>query len=1657
MPLTTAIVTPTTMAAATPAEEMPLPVTTTIVTPTTAMTVISSSTVTTGVPNGDAIIDIQPTIVDLPDDIQTDSIRPMSFGMTQPPMQQELPRPMNMAISRIANPYEGEAAWQATHDFGYERWMMPDWATAYPRRTNAGNTASGAIPKRPQQPLQPLSLLGPTHTNVARQPLPLPGPTHTTMVTGTMPTPTLMPELMSEEEMDNEMRMLRRQHELLRMRTSVRQMEQELAMPAIRNEANASARYVNFGEIEHSIPPFSADDAYSVHKWVRDFEEAMCSVRPDEANQMLFARRKLEGSARLFARSVQARTWPELRDQLVAEFGRRITRLEVYKQLENRRRKPDESTHRYVLEMQEIASQSDIDEFELVRFIINGFNDRSSAAAAICSATTMQQLKANLPNYEYYRNQYAARATVAANRQPQPTNRSGLNQPARAAENNGRGPRCYNCSGFGHMKPECPKPLRDPESCFTCGKLGHVRRDCPKNRPSNQQGRAAAVNAVTDWNEAVEEDEDDDGQLAAHQRVSTAFIIDRDRRIWTDLFALLDTGSPASFVSKGAVAAGVVTGDLERSGFRGLGNTPLLTYGKISALIKIGKVEKLVTLIVLPDHVLPSPLLLGRDALCSLGIGLHLDPRFGCKSASRKNKLNASRVLPDASRTFEICSNVKYNFENKFDGPIEFNLESFYASGFINRISRHCMAFEDNVLKKAALSHSVVDVTSKLNETAGCFGVDAGVCVNRMLNDGEDGATVAAALEADDIEPTIFDIEPDILGQNGIDIGGYFGKEAALKCLEMLEEYESASGCVKRPPPLECHMTLTSTVPVYQAPRRLSYYEKTEVDKMVDKLIAQGIVRPSDSTYASPIVLVKKKTGDLRMCVDYRAVNKITNRDNYPLPLIDDCLDYLEGKKVFSMFDLKNGFHQVPMAEDSIRYTAFVTPRGQYEYLYMPFGLKNGPSIFQRFMTIALGDLIRAGLIIVYMDDIIIGTVDVKTHLEVLSRLLKALKEYGLQLKLSKCRILQRTIDYLGYSVDENGIRPNGSHIRAVAAYPMPKNVKQLQSCIGLFSYFRRFVPGFARKAGPLLGLMKQGVEYKFDRDCEVAFLTLQEAITSSPVLALYRPGRETELHTDASADGFGSVLLQRQEDGKLHPVSYYSRRTTAAEARYHSFELETMAVVYSLRRFRVYLENMPFVIVTDCQSLTQTLAKKSLNARIARWALELEEYNYQIRHRSGVNMGHADALSRIPKVALVTPDEVDMCLQIAQSRDPEVKRIVAKLEQGPVKNYDLRDGLLCRVLPPSRRVLYVPTEMEDNVIRMIHEKVGHLAVEKCYNQLRFHYWFPKMYEKVGDFIKNCVRCIMHTAPKRINERILHSIPKVPVPFHTLHVDHYGPLPSLKNQKRYLLVVVDAFTKYTKLYATKTVAVGEVIPSLQKYFSYYSRPVRVVSDMGSCFKHENFEVFATRNNFQHIRNATAAPQANGQVERVNRVLTPMLGKMTEPVSRSDWTTLLERVEYALNNTVHESTKQTASRLLFGVDQKGPEVDELSEYLDGRLNTISRIDLEEIRNKAAEDIKISQNRNEVQYLKRSVPPTQYKEGDYVVIRNVDTTIGKNKKLIPKYRGPYVVHRVLPNERYVIRDIENCPVTQMPYNGILEACRLKSWIKASKDVVAACFGR
>lgn len=1455
-----------------------------------------------------------------------------------------------------------------------------------------------------------------------------------------------------DAELDRVLSQLRKRKEILELKRQIAVLEDPnaaVAAAAPVAHTRSGSRRLGIHEIRSIITPFTgdSDEACDVRKFLDNVDRLLNTMDCDEQYRYMALRSVLADTAADVMDHSITLTYEDLRQELIREFGRAWSATELLDRLRNRRwDRQGETLHRFVIRMQGLARRGNVNEIELVDIVVDNMGlSRDDTNMLLTSATTMTALKDAIVRHEKrimanIRDQQQRRANLAANsrRYPSanvPAARSGAaqsrplpRQPAPPA--NSDKPRCFNCRRQdGHSRKDCPHPHRPEGSCFRCWQPGHRHTECT-NTPYFSPARQVAALPDMEFDFGDDEEEGAAGgsktkPVNHHDQVSIAFLLSPLKQTeYSKLTALFDTGSPISFVRRDAIPCALMS-TVCKLPLRGVGGSSIAVLGRIQAYIKYRGTTKIFDLAVLPNEALSVPVILGRDYLNLMKIYLHF--------VSHRNEPIKERELKQ-NRLFQ-------SLINGLPLVIAQKPNSFSQIAMTERNGKSCVSTESIESKKIAASVSVEHLCPVL---------------------GYQELTIAVA-ESSTTTISV-DVNPNLPAND---------RKLIEKIVE--NEYLNASHIVVTPHPYAMNITLTDNTPFHAYPRRLSYHERAEVQKTLDALLERKIIRPSNSPYASAVVLVKKKSGETRMCVDFRTLNKVTARDNFPIPLIEDCISYLGGKRYFTTMDLKDGFFHVTMAPDSVKYTSFVVPQGQYEYLKMPFGLKNAPAVFQRFVSEILHDLIAAEKIRVYIDDIIIATADLAEHANLLTTVLNRLASKGLELKLSKCKFAYQQIDYLGYTVTDEGIRPNGDHVTAIRELAYPTDAKELQRIIGLFSYFRMFVRNFSQIARPLRQLLTSGEKFELNENCRQAFDSLKRRLTEGPVLCIYNSTRETELHVDASAVGYGAALMQRQPDGKFHPTSYFSQATTAAESRYHSFELETLGIVYGLRRYRVELQGIKFVVVTDCNSLKLTLEKRHLNPRIARWAMEFRAYDFELRHRPGTSMNHVDALSRchpphtdyavesdlmnqlchvdaqildeLPcrMIHALDEEEIGFHIAVTQSRDPIITALRDRLETGPVPKFKLQEGLVFHVPENGQPQLYIPTEMVDNVIRSVHEKIGHLAVDKTVDKLKRHYWFPKMRPHTESHIKNCIKCIMYASPVRASERNLYSIPKVPAPFHTLHIDHFGPLPSINSKRKHLLVVVDAFTKLTKLYPVNSTSTKEVIACLERYFNYYTRPHRIIADQASCFNALEFAEKMKDWNIDHVKIAVGSPQANGQVERVNRVIKTMMGKLVEPINHADWVQRLAQIEYALNNTKHRSTGCTASNLLFGIDQRGPIADELAEYIEKVFHEPRQANLEEIRESASKSIEKSQQYNEAYFARHSTPAKTYEVGDFVVMRNVDVTAGTNKKLIPKYRGPFVVYKTLPHDRYAIRDIENCQLTQRPYDNILEAARLRKWIE------------
>ena len=436
---------------------------------------------------------------------------------------------------------------------------------------------------------------------------------------------------------------------------------------------------------------------------------------------------------------------------------------------------------------------------------------------------------------------------------------------------------------------------------------------------------------------------------------------------------------------------------------------------------------------------------------------------------------------------------------------------------------------------------------------------------------------------------------------------------------------------------------LLDDAPVRQPYRRIPPSQYETVKAHIQQLLDSQVIRESSSPYSSPIVLVTKKDGSLRLCVDYRQLNAKTRRDAYPLPRIEESLDALSGAKWFSTLDLASGYNQVPMVERDIPKTAFCTPFGLFEFNRMAFGLCNAPGTFQRLMERMFGDC-RYQSVLLYLDDIIVFSTTVQQHLERLGEVFSRLQKQGLKVKVSKCSFFQHQVSYLGHVVSREGVSTDPAKIEVVREWRRPGHLAELRSFLGFASYYRRFVEGFSKLAAPLHHLVgrlngprKKGktppvpLASTWDEECEHAFLSLKERLTSAPVLAYADFSKPFILEVDASHGGLGAILSQEHQ-GKVRPVAFASRGLRAAERNmenYSSMKLELLAVKWAVtEKFREYLLGNHFTILTDNNPLSHLHTAK-LGATEQRWASQLASLNFTLRYRPGKNNQNADALSR--------------------------------------------------------------------------------------------------------------------------------------------------------------------------------------------------------------------------------------------------------------------------------------------------------------------------------------------------------------------------------------------------------------------------------------------
>lgn len=836
--------------------------------------------------------------------------------------------------------------------------------------------------------------------------------------------------------------------------------------------------------------------------------------------------------------------------------------------------------------------------------------------------------------------------------------------------------------------------------------------------------------------------------------------------------------------------------------------------------------------------------------------------------------------------------------------------------------------------------------------------------------------------------------------------------------------------------------------PPFKPLYRLARPELEECKRQVAELLNVGAIRPSASPYGSPILFVKKKDGTMRMVVDYRAVNKLTRQDRYPLPRIDDILDKLQGARYFSSLDLLSGYHQIKLKPEDVEKTAFRTPFGLYEFLVLPFGLTNAPATFQRVMNHIFRDFVAAGFVVIYLDDVLVYSKSSAEHEHHLRMVLSRLRQAQLYAKLAKCSFFKDELAYLGHIVGRHGLKVDPSKVTTVANWPIPTNVHELRSFLGLANYFRKFVANYSALTAPLTGLTGKKTTWVWNPDHLHSFEEVKKALISAPVLALPDLEKPFVVVADASRFGTGAVLLQEDR-----PVAYYSHKMNSAESNYHTTEQELLGVVLALREWRCYLLGSPFTVITDHKANTYFDTQGRLSARQARWAEFLKDFHINWRWEPG-STNIADPISRCPTLAVTTrrtlrgalaphlpqpmadcpPLEGAMGAAGSADSDPPPNTFVGTQDflesllvgypldawlakRANRRKVTLRDGLYW-----SKSSLYIPNsggeegviahrrENLRNKIIVEHHKTlvtGHNGAAKTLELISRQYWWPGMREQVREFIAHCDSC---QRVKAANHRVGGLLQPLQIPTHkweSISMDFITQLPKTPNGHDAILVVVDRLSKYAHFIATTTEVGAKEVAELfrDRIFALHGLPREVVSDRDprftGNFNQALFKLLGTRQAFS----SAFHPESDGQTERLNRVLEDYLRHFIGP-SMCDWDSLLATAEFSYNNSHHTSIDTTPFRLVYGDDPRLP----FTTLVDTRVVSADAFALKMKENLEAAKLALQKAQaRQKSYADTKRMDLSFNVGDKVLLnaKNIKLKSPGPRKLLPRYIGPFEI--------------------------------------------------
>ena len=835
---------------------------------------------------------------------------------------------------------------------------------------------------------------------------------------------------------------------------------------------------------------------------------------------------------------------------------------------------------------------------------------------------------------------------------------------------------------------------------------------------------------------------------------------------------------------------------------------------------------------------------------------------------------------------------------------------------------------------------------------------------------------------------------------------------------------------------------------------------REQVASEIQSMLQAGIIERANSAYCNPLRIVKKEDGKIRICLDARFLNNITEDDHESPPLITDIVQKFYKAKYYTKLDLSHAYWQVPLHPDSRQYTAFVFDSTMYQFCRIPFGIKTAGSGFIRALKVALGN-VEIKELAIYIDDLLIGTDSFERHMYVLKELFTKLQKYNFMLKLQKCEFFKQSITFLGINITEKGASPNQDKINDIINFDQPKTQQQLQSFLGVCNFYRRFVIRHNDFITPFRDLLKKNAKWEWTSKHDAAFKALKKNFEQSVCLSHVIPGAKFKIQTDASDLGICGILYQTDENGDHCLISLASRCLAPAEVNYTTTEKELLAIVYAVTKFREYLIGTHFDIITDHKGLTFLATTIYQNGRLIRWNLLLQQYSFSVVYCRGVDNVAADFFSRNPDgkfskqtenmITIATLNEhlfpeynkgeVSSLIIIAliqddaslknimgnlsqnQKRDDKIKNICDNVNN--LQDYQIYNDVLfhCEKEKSNWRIV-IPDNLTQKLIDFTHAKLGHPGVFKTVNYLKKFYYWKKMQTQTKQVIKKCDLCQRVKYLSIVMEGEYQLVAS-DHPNDLVTVDFFGPLPRARGGMQYLLVVLDAFSKLVRLYplrrATTDISLKKI---LDKYIPECGKMSRILSDNGTQFASARWKNRLELEGIKVLYSSVRHPQSN-PTERVMREIGRFFRTFCE-AKHTNWIQYVPKIEKLLNIMTHFSTGYSPHELHFN-EPIQDEILKLFPFPDNE--SPSREYMIHLAKRNIE--KNFRNRKKQQKISRIV----LNLGDLVLlrVRHLSNALDKvTHKFFHLFKGPYKISEIIDKNAYKLVDIDDAEKVVGVYN-------------------------